>query len=571
MKKFLTTLLVVLSLLVPTVAGAAGIDEQWVPSSNYAPDMQGYYVSESNMLSTQGSYFINFTTSDGTENGKVTNVAACSSVADKDCAFTVAARYDAIIPICANDLDTNCISSITAKDANGNPLEISQAGQFPTRRLQDFKADPSINLPAGGGAALMNIPGAPHAGGTQYLLKVSLLGGRDPHSATGFTRPTLQSAFYAIKTVTGNYGDIYVNTEASAYDSTNRISGMDTQGYISSSDRTLCVVKSKTECGLAYPMPEAITLGYSLRLAQPVVGWLHGRMKSPVITLKNDSNGGQTISVEANPIHVPGVSTWSTNEALAPELKTFYAGRQWSGSALRFGSTPNGPYPLSDAEKTPEGLKSVSYQHVGAQFNEDGMKEFLLWLPQMKDTAAANPSLWTLNSMRQNGNGQDKVSQCLNQTDSLAGVVTTNSTMYIDGPPAYVASQGTLDYKVASTHFEPDGKTVFKGTYDLVMNSKVARCIYGFTSAPVSATVSVTSAAGEPDIATTVVSERNGWLSLGAYNFTYSNPTIQVKLTQAPSKTSGPAKGASKQITCMKGKILKVVLTPSCPTGYKKK
>ena len=166
------------------------------------------------------------------------------------------------------------------------------------------------------------------------------------------------------------------------------------------------------------------------------------------------------------------------------------------------------------------------------------------------------------------GENGSKVTQCLRQTNSLAGVVTTNATMYLDGPPTYIPSQGTLDYKVASTHFEPDGKTVFKGTYDLVMSSKVARCIYGFTAAPINATISVTSESGEPNIATTIVSEKNGWLSLGAYNFTFSNPTVTVKLTQV---AVAPAKTTPKKITCVKGKTTKVVTTAACPAGYKKK
>ena len=574
MKKLLTAAAVIFGLLLPNVANSAGKpDEQWVPIKSFAPDTQGYYVSESNMLSNQGSFFLNFTTADNTINGKITKVAACKSVADKDCAFTVAAQYRAVIPMCSTDTELNCIAAVTAKDANGKALAITQAGQYPTHRLQDFAADPSINLPAGGGAALMNIPGAPHDGGTQYLLKVTLIGSRQPESTDGFGRASLQSAFYAIKTTTGNFGDISVNTDAANYDSIYRISGNDTEGYASSTDRTLCVVKSQTECGLAYPMPEGISLGYTLRVARPLVGWLHGRMKAPVINLQTNTQGAQTLTVEATPIHVPSVSAWAKNSEISPELHAFYSDKQWSGSANRYGSIPNGPQPLTPAERTPEGLKSVSYQHIGAQFDDVGMQEFLLWLPQMKDTSAANPSMWTLNSMRNFGNGNDNVAKCLNQTDSLAGVVTTNSTMYIDGPPKYIASQGTLDYKVAATHFEPDGKTVFKGTYDLVMSSKVARCIYGFTSAPVSATVSVTSASGEPDVATVVVSEKDGWLSLGAYNFTYSNPTIQVKLTQAaPAPAPVIAKKTiAKTITCLNGKATKKVTTATCPKGWKKK
>jgi hypothetical protein len=47
--------------------------------------------------------------------------------------------------------------------------------------------------------------------------------------------------------------------------------------------------------------------------------------------------------------------------------------------------------------------------------------------------------------------------------------------------------------------------------------------------------VSVTGA-GSKNIATTVVSEKNGWLKMAAYGFTFSKKTIQVKITKAKSK-----------------------------------
>jgi len=117
------------------------------------------------------------------------------------------------------------------------------------------------------------------------------------------------------------------------------------------------------------------------------------------------------------------------------------------------------------------------------------------------------------------------------------------------------------------------------------MSSKVARCIYGFTQAPISATVSITSDAGVVSAATVVVNERNGWLSLGAYNFTYSSPTIrvvlsgspvsEVKATPSPTPTAAPQKSPVKKstITCLKGKTTKKVtaVNPKCPAGYKKK
>ena len=59
--------------------------------------------------------------------------------------------------------------------------------------------------------------------------------------------------------------------------------------------------------------------------------------------------------------------------------------------------------------------------------------------------------------------------------------------------------------------------------------------------------------------------------------FTFSSPTIQVKLSQeapAPTPTASPAPATKKlTITCVKGKTTKSVtgVKPVCPTGYKKR
>jgi hypothetical protein len=64
------------------------------------------------------------------------------------------------------------------------------------------------------------------------------------------------------------------------------------------------------------------------------------------------------------------------------------------------------------------------------------------------------------------------------------------------------------------------------------MRSDTARCLYGFSKAPLNASVSVTNDKGTKTTATTVVSEKNGWLKMAAYGFTYSNKTIKVKISK---------------------------------------
>ena len=121
----------------------------------------------------------------------------------------------------------------------------------------------------------------------------------------------------------------------------------------------------------------------------------------------------------------------------------------------------------------------------------------------------------------------------------------------------------------------------------LVLNADVARCVYGFSKAPISATVSVVSSDASEQIATTAVSERDGWLYLSAAGYGYSAPTIKVKLSQ-PTSTPVAATPAAQvtqaptvvqkvvkkiSITCVKGKTTKKIsgTNPVCPTGYKKK
>jgi len=59
-------------------------------------------------------------------------------------------------------------------------------------------------------------------------------------------------------------------------------------------------------------------------------------------------------------------------------------------------------------------------------------------------------------------------------------------------------------------------------------------------------------------------------------NFTFSSPTIKVKLTQdkqAVVATAPVKKVVTKTLTCVKGKIVRKVtaISPKCPAGYKKK
>ena len=195
------------------------------------------------------------------------------------------------------------------------------------------------------------------------------------------------------------------------------------------------------------------------------------------------------------------------------------------------------------------------------------------WRTALKDTSAFTNTYWSFNSTR--WLARDK---CLNDTTRVVGVVSTNAMGYDSNAPAF--QDGFLNYKVSGFHYAPDGVTENLGTYDLVLRSDAARCLYGFSDAPISATVEIAGADGTQNVATTVVSEKDGWLKLQAAGFTFSEKTIRLKLDQAkqeeavtPTPAATPSAAVKKVlITCVKGKTVRKVtaVKPKCTAGFKK-
>ncbi len=570
-KSRFSALLIAAALISPALAHSAdSIPEQWATLPTPGAGYIGYQANESAMANTEASSWINYTSDNGTIDGKVTNISICNTGSEEGCDYSVYSSYRAVLPICSDATDINCISEIFATDASGTKLAISPATVFPENNPQAFAGNQALNVPRGSGAALVSIPGAPHAGGDQYLVKATLSSTRIGDQTT-FITPRLSASISAVKIIEGDFFDLATETNTAKYDRIGRIQVGTTQTKqgVDPNLSKLCVVASTTQCALPYSMSKEISFGFSLRLNTNLSGWLHGRMKNAVIDYK--TTGGVTnLTVSANPISVPVVDVWSKSDDLSDAHVAAYLNQFWGGEAQHYPlSNETGGLPITDAEKTRDGMKNISFKHVNGSFSKSSMDNFLLWLPIAKDKAAAMPTQWRLGTMTDSGAGQ--VRECLEKETSLAGLVTTNSTMYLDGPPVF--ADGTLDYKVASTHFESDGTTVFKGTYELIMTSTVARCIYKFTSAPISATVSITSDNGEANTATTLISEKKGWLKLGAYGFTFSSPTVRVKLTQEVVPVKPPTAVKKTSITCIKGKTSKKVtaVKPKCPVGYKKK
>lgn len=530
-------------------------DEQYLPP--WSPgfrNYQGIYHNDIASVYRFGSYAINIVR-DGT--GQATSVTSCKDIASAECAGNDV-HFSADLPMCSASIAIDCLRDITITDADGKALAYTVEGEFPKNAPQSFTGNVAMKVPNGAAPTLIHIPGAPHKGGDTYLVKVEMVANKQDGSPD-FSLQSLIASITAVKIVDGKFAFGGMSTKASLYSK-----GFSSIGDDKGTYPAKCAIASDTQCAERYALPLGIRYGMTIDLSRKITGWLHGRVKQPQVDVSTNSAGGSTIKILAEAIKIPVNAAWVNNDSAAQSIKDFYAGKPNYGSPL-FGNQ-NKDKPLSEIAL----LRDANFGH-----NKDTLNEYLAWLTTLGDKAQAMPTAWVVQTMS-NYEVADQIRTCLRQTDSLAGIVTTNAAEYLDGPPVYDKATGSLDYKVAATHFEPDGTTVFRGSYDLVMSSKVARCIYGFTQAPISATVSVTSEAGTPSVATIVVNEKNGWLSLGAYNFTYSTPTISVKLTGTPIQeevpVKAPTKPFTKSITCVKGKVKKVVSgsSPKCPAGFKK-
>ncbi len=515
-------------------------------------------------------------TADGTQrNSRMLTRKTCLKIGDVGCENEKYFQYNAQLGICNELIKSDCVNKVFARTESGDEFIGKFVGEFPGAGEFSYQGNPEINLPSGSSPFLVDFPSLPHPGGTQYLVVVWLQGFR-AFGATKFELENFNSAIYAVSKVAGRYSvarpETVVRPDFTVAGRSSTAGGFNEDQ--SSSRRSACVHTSRTACLLGWPLPTNISFGFTLKSKVGISGWLHGRISDAQADISSASDGDQIITIQGKPTIVPGIYAWFKKDNYPAPLKALYETRsltEVNASGLGWpsldGLTNNGP----------DGLPySIMKENFG--YEEGGFKEILAWISSLSDKATYTQTVWSVRSMQ-----SGEFSRCIKGSTSLSGIVTTNSTMYIGNPPTFDKESQSLDYKVVSPHYLPSGEE-FKGSYDLVINSEVARCIYGFSNAPVSAKISILSSDGTTQVATTTFNERNGWMHLVARGFTFSSPTVRVKLEQAapaPTPVATPTPQPSEKpkvvkkstITCVKGKSAKKVtaVKPACPAGWKKK
>jgi hypothetical protein len=552
----------------PLTSATEVIDEQYSLSGSGDNKDKGGVIFEENIDTLRiPSFLFSY---ELLPSGVASVISSCTGLDDPACASADFVKYYAHMPPCKTAAEVDCIESIYAiTPGSASRIEGTYKESIPASVALPYQPNSASGLPQGSTSGVWEIPNIKHGGGSSSFVAISSQVGSLKRNGTSWiVQPAgsdplgqgdgdFRASIYPVNVASDP------RYEARRLEINSQPNGV--KRWATSTpgqpNHAICAIVGKGACAQRQSFPDGIKFGMVMRFSKVISGWMHGRIDSPEISYEVTSYGTR--------IDMQGYST------RVPILAGY-------ASAADFSQT--------DLNKIPP-VRNGQVVIVNSS-GDRAIEQLNIWSTALKDKAAANPTQWTFYNLPEKDIAS--ASSCIKNSKTLAGFVTTNSTTYTATPPIFNESTATLDYRVASPHYLADGK-VFQGKYNLYIDSKVARCIYKFNNAPISASVSITTAeGGQQNFATTIVNEKNGWIYLSAAGFTFSSPTLKVKLTQevsavvaTPTPSAKPSASAQagsstspvvvakkkSAITCVKGKTIKKVsaVSPKCPSGFKKK
>jgi precorrin-6B methylase 2 len=466
LRTFIAVSLALPALLVSTAvigatssAGAAETvveDEQWPNPMAAIPGLHGI-ILEDTAPSGGGTVSVMSTTSPSA--GEL----LCSSLASAPCVNADNYYYQAMLAPCSASIAIDCIEGITSI----SPTQVSVPGtykeMFPKKGANEFDGSVKKGVPMGRTPSLWTLSGAPHAFGSDYVVMVSVGGDKWKGSKRSLTASIVPVNVFDTGCVS-LYESCSIDVYRQQYDS-NGEGKISFAGNAADYGKYRCVVWAEEgKCALGRAFPSGFSYELKIRLASEPVGWLHGRMKDPNIDFAT-IDGKTTVSITAAPVRVPtvaGVAMWPD---LPADLQKWFTDICPASCGTRAGLSSD---PLQS--------NAIAGSRV---YSEAAFNELKLWTNFIKDKATVLTSQWRVRTLSQVE--MYYAASCISNAKGVTGIVTTNSLLYSEGPPAFNAETKTLNYKVASPHYEKDGVTEFKGTYNLTVRDDIAECLYGFS------------------------------------------------------------------------------------------
>ena len=480
--------------------------------------------------------------------------------------------YIAFLPFCEDGFTNNCIVNVSARNSSNEKLNFSKRTYFPEVGQNQFKENSKYQLPPGSTASVIEFPKLTNSAGKNtysvavYIYQRFTIVDWDRGLFTS-TDPSILANIAAVDLVSGDYKARVTRQMTDSY-------GRQILDYMALGSNIECVVIENGICGKPVAFPDKANFSLQVRLNSKTHGWMHGRLTNGKVRVISESANGVELEISGEPSRIPSILVETTIDKITDSI--------WN---TVIGPVVGGTIPKNYGSKEWPPTLGIVASNRGTTM----MNSFRAMQPFMSDKAIAMPYFWTVRSVERSqvvvASGQ-KALDCLYKNGGdkgrILGFLNTNATAYVSGPPTFNEQDQTLDYSVAAPHFAKDG-SVFKGVYSIQLEANTARCMFGLQGVSLKATLSITNDKGEVNVITSVAKEDAGWFNFQASGFTFSTPTIKLKLealspttnVSSPSPTPAAQKPAValKKITCVKGKTSKTVsgVNPKCPSGFKKK
>ena len=464
------------------------------------------------------------------------------------------------LPLCSEESSIACIESMKVGNAAGmqqgnlirhldTTMSVKLKNQLQTDPIvkkftseSSWPASEKYKLPAASNPTLWDVPGKPHASGDSTYMVHASISVRVREDSVDFENVIAQVVPYAEKAFSdGEPAYVIENIHHGIYGALN---GSHIGGFKNGvSDNIPCAWTELGKCGVATSFADGSRAELTVRFPKTFGTWFLGRMANANLAIDPVNSSINRLVISGDPVDIPvgQVKFPLLDPALKPESDYVIS------MAKRNGYTESDIERIksSDGNTSPQNLYAHGCWGCGFEIHD------LSKLSKITnaDRALKSKNKWefrTLNSFFTDH-------KCLANKTRVQGIITSNAMLAQPGLPTF--SKGQLSYQVSGMHYNHDG-SIFTGEYTLQMRSDDARCLYGYSKAPIQTKVSVLDSGGIQKIATTSVSERGGWLTIRARNFTFSSPKIVVSITQeTKAKTSAKAP-AIPSVSVGKGKFL---------------
>ena len=463
---------------------------------------------------------------------------SCSSLSDPNCTSAQRISFGAILQPCATPTSLDCVAGFGVVTAGGTKIAATVERKFPAQAANKYPADAAAGLPEGAPGALWSVPASAGLPVSLHYVRSSVNGEFEKGKAVfaGFAASLTPVSLTTMKCDQGVEFLRVGKNECTSMDAQTTRDEPGYSGFIEGSgweQKLDCEMSGNAnytaqtaECALRKPASLDTKYYLEVRLSQSPQGWLHGRLADADVTIApvTGVSGAVTISMIGKPVRVPLIYKEVPFGDLPTSLQEKYRAKgEWPGG---LGGASNWGMMDSDSN-SPTGRNRLSNP---PPYGASGIEELEAWMGFLKDTSTADRVTWSMRTLR--NWEREQANQCIADKTRVTGLVLTNATQYLAGAPTYNKETKSLDYKVAAPHYMSNGEE-FKGSYQMIVRSDVAKCIYGFSSSAVQATVAVIeSEDGQASTAVTNVSESNGWLRLSASGYTHSSPTIRATFTE---------------------------------------